>query len=217
MIERHLTRSGFTVRTASTERDALRQSAGADVIIVDLGLREGDGAALCDQLRDDNASASVPIIVLTARDDLATKLRLFAAGADDYLTKPFEPLELIARIDATTRRSAQRGEWRRLGPLAISEGGDVTLNGTALQLTASERELMSRLAAAFPGAASHESLRHGAWRRSDTSSANVIEVVVARIRKKIVAAGGGVEIRAIRGAGYVLRITPQDHERTGQS
>ncbi len=217
MVERHLARAGFAVRLASTERDALRQAHAADVIILDLGLTEGDGASVCDHLRDDPATSAVPIIVLTARDDLATKLRLFGSGADDYLTKPFEPLELIARIDATARRSAQSGDWRRFGPLTISSDGDVSINAKALPLTAAERELMSRLVAAYPGAASHESLRHGAWRRSDTSSANVIEVVVARIRKKIAAAGGGVEIQAIRGAGYVMRISGQDPERMGQS
>lgn len=204
-------RAGFTVRTASSEDAGVRASPGADVVIVDLGLTEGDGAALCDRLRDDAATAAVPIIVLTARDDLATKLRLFGSGADDYITKPFEPLELIARIEATLRRMAARGAWRQLGPLAVGEGGDVTLHGVALPLTAAERELMSQLADAFPGTASHESLRRGAWRRSDASSPNVVEVVVARIRKKIELAGGGVEIRAVRGAGYVMRIT--DHER----
>jgi DNA-binding response OmpR family regulator len=217
MVDRHLTRAGFTVRVAGTDRDALREAPGSDVIILDLGLTEGDGAVVCDLLRDDPATADVPIIVLTARDDLATKLRLFASGADDYVTKPFEPLELIARIDAATRRSALPGEWRRLGPLAINGNGDATLNDQVLPFTAAERDLMSRLTDAFPGTASHESLRHGAWRRSDTASANVIEVVVARIRKKIAAAGGGVEIRAVRGAGYVMRIGTQDRERTGRS
>ena len=210
MIDRHLTRSGFTVLTASTEQDAFAQASGADVAIVDLGLSEGDGVVLCDRLRDDVGTAALPVIVLTARDDLATKLRLFAAGVDDYITKPFEPLELIARIDATVRRSAHRTEWRRIGSLAISEEGDATLRGTTIPLTAAERELMSRLAAAFPGAASHESLRHGTWRRSDASSANVIEVIVARLRKKLASAGGGVEIRAVRGAGYVMRIASTD-------
>ncbi len=217
MVERHLARAGFSVRTARTETEGLREAPGADVVIIDLGLAEGDGAALCDRLRDDPATAAVPVIVLTARDDLAAKLRLFGAGADDYITKPFEPLELLARIDATARRIGTRRGWRRIGPLAISEGGDVILHGTALTLTAAERELMTQLADAFPGTASHGSLRRGAWRRSDASSANVIEVVVARIRKKIDLAGGGVEIRAVRGAGYVMRMAVQERtERTRQ-
>ena len=216
MIERHLTRSGFTVRTASTEDGAMLLADGADVAIIDLGLSEGDGAALCDRLRDEAATAAVPIIVLTARDDLASKLRLFAAGADDYITKPFEPLELIARIDATARRSAQ-GDWTRIGPLAISASGDATVQGTVIRLTAAERELMRHLATAFPGAASHESLRHGAWRRSESSSTNVIEVIVARLRKKLIEAGAGVDIRAIRGAGYVMFITSEKQGKAGRS
>jgi DNA-binding response OmpR family regulator len=209
-LERHLARAGFTVRAATGERDGLRLAAGADVAIVDLGLAQGSGAALCESLRDARATATMPIIVLSAREDLETKLRLFSAGADDYVTKPFEPLELLARIDAVARRTAPRSVMRRIGPLEVSDTGDVLLNGDALVLTAAERDVMSRLATSFPGAASHENLRRGSWRRSDASSDNVIEVVIARIRKKLVAAGGGVEVRSIRRAGYVIRITPRE-------
>jgi DNA-binding response OmpR family regulator len=209
-LERHLARAGFTVRVASGERDGFRLAAGADVAIVDLALAQGTGAALCASIRDARATAAIPIIVLSARDDLETKLRLFASGADDFLTKPFEPLELLARIDAVARRTAPRFVMRRIGPLEVSDSGDVLLNGDALVLTAAERDVMSRLATSYPGAASHESLRSGAWRRSDASSDNVIEVVIARIRKKLVAAGGGVELHSIRRAGYVIRITRRE-------
>jgi DNA-binding response OmpR family regulator len=207
MLERHLTRAGFGVRAAAGERDALRLADGADVVIVDLGLAEGSGATLCERLRDGRATAGLPIIVLTARDDLETKLRLFGAGADDYITKPFEPLELIARIDATARRAGTKRGWSHIGPLAVSDGGDVTLHGTALPLTAAERGLMSVLASSYPGAAPHEAMRRGTWRRSDASSDNVIEVVIGRIRKKLAVAGGGVEVRSVRRAGYVLQLS----------
>ncbi|MHB8630919.1 MAG: response regulator transcription factor [Candidatus Limnocylindria bacterium] len=217
MLERHLSRAGFVVRLASGEGDALRLAEGADIAIVDLGLAQGTGAALCERIRDGRTTSTMPLLVLTARDDLETKLRLFAAGADDYLTKPFEPLELLARIDATGRRAAARPEWRRIGPLEVSEGGDAVINGTPLALTAAEREVVSRLAGSYPGAASHESLRRGPWRRSAASSDNVIEVVVGRIRKKLAAAGGGVEIRVVRGAGYVLRIARSATSRSATS
>jgi DNA-binding response OmpR family regulator len=213
MLERHLARAGFTVRSASGERDGLRLAAGADVAIVDLGLAQGSGVALCERIRDASTTVPIPIIVLSARDDLETKLELFSAGADDYVTKPFEPLELLARIDASARRSAARPVWRAIGPLEVSDDGDVILNGATLVLTAAERDLMSRLARSYPGAASHDSLRSGPWRRSDVSSDNVIEVVIARIRKKLAAAGGGVELHSVRRAGYVIRVTRS--ERVG--
>jgi two-component system cell cycle response regulator CtrA len=180
------------------------------VAIVDLGLAQGSGAALCESIRGARATAAIPIIVLSAHGDLETKLRLFSAGADDYVTKPFEPLELLARIDAVVRRSAPRSVTRQIGPLEVSDSGDVLVNGDALVLTAAERDVMSRLAASYPGAASHESLRNGPWRRSDASSDNVVEVVIARIRKKLAAAGGGVELHSIRRAGYVIRITRRE-------
>ncbi|HEV2251225.1 MAG TPA: response regulator transcription factor [Candidatus Limnocylindria bacterium] len=206
MLERHLERAGFVVRAAAGERDALRLADGADVAIVDLGLAQGTGAAVCEGIRARRATSTMPLVVLTARDDLETKLRLFAAGADDYLTKPFEPLELLARIEATARRTDARTEWRRVGPLEVSDGGDAVLNGTALPLTAAERDVVGRLAASYPGATPHDALRRAPWRRSGTSSDNVIEVVVGRIRKKLVAAGGGIEIHSVRRAGYVFRI-----------
>lgn len=206
-LERHLTRAGFTVRAASGERDGLALAEGADVAIVDLALAQGSGAGFCERIRDSRATSAMPIVVLSVRDDLETKLRLFGAGADDYVTKPFEPLELLARIDAIARRLASRPAWRRIGPLEVSDAGDATLNGTSLTLTAAERDVMSTLASSYPGAAPHESLRHGAWRRSDASSDNVIEVLVGRIRRKLVAAGGGVEVQAVRRAGYVIRIS----------
>jgi DNA-binding response OmpR family regulator len=210
VLEPHLVRAGFTVRAANGERDGLRLAEGADVAIVELALAQGSGEVLCGRIRNARRTAALPIIVLSARDDLASKLRLFSAGADDYIAQPFEPLELLARIDAIARRSGARSEWRRIGPLEVSGGGDVILNGETLVLTAAERDLMGRLAASYPGAASHESLRSGPWRRSDASSDNVIEVVIGRIRKKLTAAGGGIELHAVRRAGYVIRISRSD-------
>jgi DNA-binding response OmpR family regulator len=209
-LERQLDRGGFRVRAAVGERDALALAAGADVVVTELILADGGGASLCERLRDGRATAGLAIIIVTTRDDLETKLRLFGAGADDYVVKPFEPLELIARIDAIGRRAGAKGDWRRIGPLQVSDGGDVTLHGGPLSLTAAERGLMSVLASAYPGAAPHETLRRGAWRRSDASSDNVIEVVIGRIRKKVAAAGGGVELRSVRRAGYVIRLARPD-------
>ena len=214
MLERHLERAGYAVRVATGEQEALRLADGADVAIVDLGLAQGTGAAVCERIRDGRATSTMPVLVLTARDDLETKLRLFAAGADDYVTKPFEPLELLARIEATGRRTGARTEWRRIGPLEVSEAGDAVLNGAPLSLTAAERDVVSRLAESYPGAASHESLRRGPWRRSGASSDNVVEVVVGRIRKKLAAAGGGIEVHSVRRAGYVFRIARKEPSRS---
>ena len=207
MVERHLTRAGYVVRTASGEDEAVRCADGVDVAIVDLGLGQGSGTGVCERLRDDAATAELPIVVLTARDDLPTKLRLFAAGADDYVTKPFEPLELLARLEVVSRRARSALAWTRIGPLAVSADGDASLDGTVLALTAAERDLMAAFARHWPGTTPRAALRRGSSHRSPETSDNVIEVLVGRLRKKLAAAGGGVEVHVVRGAGYVLRLT----------
>lgn len=215
MVERHLVRAAFAVRSAAGECEAIRLADGTDVAIVDLGLLDGSGLSLCERLREGPLTDAMPIVVLTARDDLETKLRLFAAGADDYLTKPFEPLELLARIEAAIRRADPKQAWRRIGPLAVHPAGDAVLRGSPIPLTAAERAVLGGLAARFPATVAQAELRSGAWARSGVTSDNVVEVVVGRIRRKLAAAGGGVEVQAVRRAGYVLRISATTKETQG--
>jgi len=215
MLSRHLSRAGMLVHETGTEREALRLAAATspDVVLLDLTLAEGNGAEVCRRLRSLSATAEVPIIVITARGALETKQELYALGADDYVVKPFEPAELLLRIDALLRRREQPRSVRRIGPLTVSlPSGDAWLSGTRIDVTAGERTILVELARNWPSLAPREALLRAPWREDERTSANVIEVLVGRLRKKLVAAGGGVAIRAVRRAGYVMEVTRRSRE-----
>lgn len=207
MLRRHLSRAGMAVATAAGERDALRQALAAppDVVILDLGLAEGTGAGFCGRARAAGMLGDVPIIVLSARDDLATKVRMLELGGDDYLVKPCDPAELVARIGALLRRREVPRTDRRIGPLRVALGtGDAWLGDGPLELTAGERAILVQLARTHPATASRRSLEQR-WNDRDPAS-NVVEVLITRLRRKLAAAGGGVEIVTVRRAGYQLRV-----------
>lgn len=207
MLRRHLTRAGMTVHAVATERDAMRQAVGSvpDVAILDLGLTEGSGAGFCERVRATPSIGDLPILVLSARDDLATKVGMLGIGSDDYVVKPCDPAELIARIGTLMRRREAPRSSRRIGPLRVSlDTGDAWLGRAQLELTAGERSILIHLARAHPGTAPRTSLMQH-WGDRDTTS-NVIEVLITRLRHKLGAAGGGIEIAAVRRTGYQLRV-----------
>ncbi len=209
MLRRHLTRAGFVVYDVATVADALHRvtETAPGVVILDLGLADGEGAEVCRRLREMPSIGDVPILVLTARDDLNTKVLLFALGADDYVVKPCDPLELVARIHSLLRRRSDQRLVRRVGRLRVAIAtGDAWIDGRQLELTAGERTVLVRLARAYPALTPRAALDDAPWRKAEVAS-NVTEVLVGRLRHKIAAAGGGVEIRAVRRSGYVLRPT----------
>jgi len=210
MLRRHLARAGMIVYEATTQRDAVRRAAetAPDVVLLDLVLTEGAGAEVCRQVRASEPTSEVPIIVLTARGELASKAELFALGADDYVVKPFDPAEILLRIEALLRRRAQARSMRRVGPLTVAvRTGDAWMNGEPIELTAGERGVLAELARAWPALAPREALAHAPWREDRRTSENVVEALVGRIRRKIQAAGGGVEIRTVRRSGYLLALS----------
>lgn len=211
MLARHLGRAGFVVHEAATVREAVRKASATapGIVILDLGLADGDGADVCRRIRDMPAIGDVPVLVLTARDELATKLMLFALGADDYVVKPVEPVELIARVQALLRRRGDQRVVRRVGPLRVAIAtGDAWIDDRELDLTTGERSVLVQLARAYPSLTPRAALDHAPWRQGGEVTSNVTEVLVGRLRQKIAQAGGGVEIRAVRRAGYVLRPIP---------
>jgi DNA-binding response OmpR family regulator len=207
MLARHLTRAGFAVKEAASIADAMRRAreTSPDILILDLGLSDGDGAEVCRRVREMPSIGDVPILVLTARDEVTTKVMLFALGADDYVVKPIEPVELVARVHALMRRRQDQRVTRRVGPLRVALAtGDAWIEERQLELTTGERSVLVQLARSYPALTPRAALDHVPWREGEVSS-NVTEVLVGRLRQKIAAAGGGVEIRVVRRAGYVLR------------
>ena len=150
LVRDHLEHAGFSVLTAASGSDALRVAAveKPDLVILDLGLPGLDGLDVTRTLRRDN---SVPIVMLTARGDEADKLVGLELGADDYVTKPFSPRELVARVRALLRRA----EAASAGPGVIRAGDDVELDisrmevriaGRRVELTATEFQLLAAMA-----------------------------------------------------------------------
>lgn len=207
MLRRQLTRAGMVVHAVATEREAMSEVTARppDLAILDLGLAEGSGAGFCERVRASTSLGDLPVLVLSARDDLATKVGMLGIGCDDYVVKPCDPAELIARIGTLLRRREAPRATRRIGALRVAlEAGDAWLGGTALDLTAAERSVLMQLARAHPGTAPRAALTQR-WSGRDSAS-NVVEVLITRLRHKLARAGGGVEIAAIRRTGYQLRV-----------
>ena len=206
-LRSQLMRAGFVVHEAQSERDAVRcvEEVAPDVVILDLALRDGSGAAACRRIRELASVGDVPLLLLSQQEDVSTRLALFELGADDIVARTCDPSELLARVRAILRRGAEHRTVRRIGPLRITLAtGDAWLADRQLELTNGERAVLVELARAYPGLTARTALD----RRADQDrvvSSNVTEVLVARLRRKIAAAGGGIEINAVRRSGYVLR------------
>ena len=206
VLQRSLRMEGYEVRTAGDGLAALDEAHGflPDVVILDLGLPRLDGIEVARELRRDD---DVPILMLTARDALDSRVEGLDAGADDYLVKPFERQELLARIRALLRRRPPRGS----APLRV---GDLTLNpdtheveraGRSVELTQREFELLEYMMRNERIVISRQRLLDEVWGYDPFSTTNTIEVFVSNLRRKLEADGEPRLLHTIRGAGYVLR------------
>lgn len=171
-------------------------SAAQDVLLLDLGLPDGEGMSLLRELRGNGST--LPVLVLTARDDLESRLAGLNAGADDYLVKPFAIPELLARLQAVTRRGSgfAAARWQ-LGELSIdTDTREVELAGAAVALSPSEYALVLELARKAGKVVAREHLIEHLCCESD----NALEVHVCNLRRKL----GSDWVRTIRGVGYLL-------------
>jgi DNA-binding response OmpR family regulator len=186
VLSTYLARFGFVVRTAARPSAGLRALAtdAPDLLILDVMLPEMDGLALCKKVRE---TSRVPIIMLTARGDVADRIVGLELGADDYLPKPFEPRELVARMQAVLRRgSADEMEILRAGALEVNWSARVaTLDGRALALTTAEFEVLGFLVRNRGRVLSRERIIEGthevSWEAFDRS----VDVLVSRLRQKL--------------------------------
>jgi DNA-binding response OmpR family regulator len=207
-LARGLKAEGYDVTWARTggEGLALARHPGADLIVLDLILPGMRGTQICQELRDEGLLT--PILMLTALDAVEDRVDGFRAGADDYLTKPFAFEELLARIEALIRRTRNfesKSSLLCVEDLAYDRDrllvtrGDRKINLTAKELAILEL-LMSR-----PGkVVSRQRILSGVWRQSTDPLTNVVDVYIARLRKKIDSPGEPELISTVRGHGYRL-------------
>lgn len=202
-VVRGLSIAGFTVDhadSAESGRAALR-SEHFDLAVVDIGLPGADGLSLLAALR--NEGTSMPVLMLTARDTLADKIRAFELGADDFLMKPFEQAELAARCRALIRRAGQTPSGLvRLGGLTIDlNGHQLQVNGAVVELTRREWLVLESLANNLGRIVTKDRLMQALAGWEQDLTPNAVETQVSRLRAKL---GSAAVIRAIRGLGYRL-------------
>src|SRR3984957_1084299 len=204
-IVRGLAMAGFAVdRAANAESAAAALMAEHfDLAVLDIGLPGADGLSLLRRLRTDGKT--LPVMVLTARDTLATKVEALDLGADDFLMKPFEQAELAARCRALIRRSnlSTSGQLT-LGRMRIDVGGrQLQVDGTSVELTGREWLVLECLALNSNRLVSKDRLQQAIVSWDQAVTPNAVEVYVSRLRTKL---AGAATIRAVRGLGYRLEL-----------
>ena len=194
--------AGYAVDVATDGEDGhyLGSTENYDAVILDLGLPEMDGLTVLDRWRKEGRTA--PVLVLTARDSWSDKVAGLDAGADDYLAKPFQTEELIARLRALIRRATGNASSELVaGPVRLdTRSGRVTLNGEPVRLTAQEYKLLGYLMHHKGKVVSRTELIEHIYDQDFDRDSNTIEVFITRIRKKL----GADLISTIRGLGYSL-------------
>jgi DNA-binding response OmpR family regulator len=205
-LQRSLRLEGYDVRVAADGPAALATagSFNPDLVVLDLGLPGMDGIDVARRLRDGD---DVPILMLTARDALESRVEGLDAGADDYLVKPFERQELLARLRALLRRRPPRGSASLVvGDLALNpDTHEVHRGERDVDLTQREFELLEYLMRNERIVVPRQRLLEEVWGYDPFATTNTIEVFVSNLRRKLEAGGESRLLHTIRGAGYVLR------------
>lgn len=203
-----LTREGYTVRTAATGPEALEAAPRIKpmLVLLDLMLPGLAGTEVCRRLRADPATTATPIIMLTARGDEIDRVVGFEVGADDYVTKPFSPRELMLRIRAVLRRTPATEEGPdalRVGALRIDVGAHrVWVDEEEVSLTATEFKLLTTLAKRSGRVQSRGQLLQDVWDMPPDLNTRTVDTHMKRLREKLGAAGDRIE--TVRGVGYRL-------------
>jgi DNA-binding response OmpR family regulator len=205
LVKLYLEKEGFRVEPAGSGKEALQllDAVKPSLVVLDIMLPDMSGFDVCRELRQ---RADVPVLMLTARKDDIDKILGLEMGADDYLTKPFNPRELVARIRAVLRRtgSGQRpGKLIEAGNLRIDLARrEVTVAGTAAKLRTKEFELLAALAQNFGIVLTRERLLEMIWETDYYGETRTVDMHINHVRDRLTAAD--VEVETVRGVGYKL-------------
>jgi DNA-binding response OmpR family regulator len=204
-----LRNEGFDVYEAADGVQALKEleSVKVDLVILDIMMPNMDGWELCRELRE---AYDIPLLMLTAKGETSQKVKGFQLGTDDYLVKPFEPLELVVRVKALLKRyRIESSQTIQLGELSMNHKTfEVTLNGEDMTLPLKEFELLFKLAS-FPGKTfSREQLIEDIWGFDFDGNERTLDVHINRLRERFPEEKHSFRIRTIRGLGYRMETHP---------
>jgi two-component system response regulator MprA len=206
VLRRSLDKEGYDVRIAADGETALDEASDfePDAVVLDLGLPKLDGVEVCRRLR---LEGDMPILILTARDALDARVEGLDSGADDYLVKPFEREELLARMRALLRRRPPRGSaFLVVGDLRLNPDSHEVLRGERdLELTAREFELLEHLMRNERIVVSRQALLDEVWGYHPFAETNTVDVFISNLRRKLEAGGEPRILRTVRGVGFTLR------------
>jgi two-component system phosphate regulon response regulator PhoB len=210
LVSYHLARAGYHVTTASTGPEAIERARRDTpaLVVLDLMLPGLSGFDVLERLRADSATAGTAVLMLTARREEPDRVRGLTLGADDYLTKPFSPQELVLRVGAILRRlraPVVPVDVVSIGPIRIDRAAhEVTVNGEPVELTPTEYKLLLTLAERRGRVLARTMLLQTVWEAAPDIQTRTVDMHVQRLRSKLGAAGELIE--TVRGFGY--RIVP---------
>jgi two-component system OmpR family response regulator len=207
LVKVFLHNEGFDVIEAGDGLEALKklESARADLVILDVMMPNMDGWELCRQLRE---ATDIPLLMLTARGETSQKIKGFQLGTDDYLVKPFEPLELVMRVKALLKRyRVATSQSVQVGELLMDRGSyEITLKGESLTLPLKEFELLFKLASSPGKTFSRDQLIEDIWGYDFEGNERTLDVHINRLRERFPEETLSFKIRTIRGLGYRLEV-----------
>ncbi|GFE74016.1 winged helix family two component transcriptional regulator [Novosphingobium sp. PhB57] len=208
----NLSAEGYQVRSTSDGEEALLmvQEQAPDAIILDWMIEHVPGIEVCRQLRKDKDTAQIPILMLTARGEEEDRIRGLKTGADDYVTKPFSPRELLARIEALLRRArpSLAGNVLQWGDIELDATSHrVRRSGEALHLGPTEFRLLRYFMERPNRVVSRQQILDGVWGMDSDIDERTVDVHIRRLRKAINRDGDTDPIRTVRAAGYAMDVT----------
>ncbi len=205
ILRRQLAYEGYQVDLASDAREAFEHlsTSTPDLVVLDVMLPGIDGVEICRRIRQ---ADNVPILMLTARDTLEDKVLGLDSGADDYLVKPFQPEELLARIRALLRRRQPQNHVLRFGTITLDPAArQVWVGGNPVELSGKEFDLLELLMRHPRQVITRNTFYNRIWGYDFSGESNILEVYIRYLRSKLEAVGAARYIQTVRGVGYVLR------------